>query len=174
MLASTWYNGEYYGSDGRQTTPPSGVASYTIELPGGNTTTVVGQIDTAASQQIFNMLNQYRIQNGLAPLKQANSHLQAAANIRACELAYLYSHDRPNGQSCFSVYPYSNAENIASGYGYGGFVFSPDLAMYGWINSPGHNANMLNTYSTTVGIGAFTQTINGMTYTYYVQLFALD
>ena len=173
MLASTWYNGEYYGSDGRQTTPPSGVASYTIELPGGNTTTVVGQIDTAASQQIFNMLNQYRVQNGLAPLKQANSQLQAAANIRACELAYLYSHDRPNGQSCFSVYPHSNAENIAYGYGYGGFVFSPELAMYGWMNSPGHNANMLNTSSTTVGISAFTQTIGGITYTYYVQLFAL-
>ena len=88
MLISTWYNGEYYGPDGRQTTPPSGDSAYTIELPGGQTTMVVGHYDFAASQQAFDLLNQYRMQNGLYPLQQANGHLQAAANIRAAELAY--------------------------------------------------------------------------------------
>ena len=172
MLISTWYNGEYYGPDGRQTTPPSGDSAYTIELPGGQTTMVVGHYDFAASQQAFDLLNQYRMQNGLYPLQQANGHLQAAANIRAAELAYLFDHTRPNGDDCFTVYAYSCAENIAAGGGYGGYQFGAEEAMNGWINSPGHNANMLNDFSSSVGISAFTQTVDGVTITYFVQLFA--
>ena len=171
-LAGTWYNGEYYDQDGKQTTPPTGNSSYTVELPGDQTTTVFGRYDIAASQQVFNLLNQYRVQNGLYPLQPANSALQAAANIRAYELAYLFDHIRPNGQSCFSVYTNSSAENIATGWGTGGYQFDAYTAMNGWINSPGHNANMLNTFSSSVGIAVFTQTINGINYTYYVQLFS--
>ena len=171
MFTSGWYNGEYYGSDGKQTTPPDQDAAYTIELPGGNTTTVVGRYDAEASQQVFNLLNQYRVEKGLKPLQPANSQLQAAANIRAAELSYLYDHTRPNGQSCFSVYEYSNAENIAYGAGIG-YQFSAQQVMNAWKNSPGHNANMLNTASNSVGIAAFKQTVNGITYTYYVQLFS--
>ena len=40
------------------------------------------------------------------------------------------------------------------------------------IRASGHNANMLNDFSSSVGISAFTQTVDGVTITYFVQLFA--
>lgn len=71
----------------------------------------------------------------------------------------------PVHRSGFSVYPsgWSRAgENIAAGYGYTSVV-------QGWIDSPGHRANMLGDY-THIGIGYYSG--SNCYRTYFVQNFA--
>ena len=106
------------------------------------TTTVKGHIDVQMESQIFDMVNQYRKEQGLeerAILSPGSAAMQAAVDTRAVEISYSFSHTRPNGLTPFSFSdaPEICAENIAAGY--------PDAqsVMTGWKNSPGHNANML-------------------------------
>ena len=94
------------------------------------------------------------------------------ATIRALEMAWSnkFSHDRPNGSSCFSVLNdlginyYSVGENIAWGYS------TPRDVMKGWMTSPGHKTNILNGGYRTIGIGCLV-TKKG---TYWVQCFGYD
>ncbi|MBQ3869653.1 MAG: hypothetical protein II777_03820 [Clostridia bacterium] len=117
---------------------------------------------------IYNRVNEHRANNGLEPLVLSKKLTQLAMQ-RAAECALYYSHTRPSGDSCFTVDEkgiysstgYLNAENIAAGQRSGASVIEA------WINSPGHNANILNTYSGSIGIGAYE---SGGT-KYWVQLF---
>lgn len=100
----------------------------------------------------------------------SDSSLDALAQIRAQEIVSTFSHTRPDGRPCFSVFDdggivYSAAgENIAAGYA------SASDVMSGWMESPGHRANILNASYGKVGIGLYT--VPGDAYTYYwVQLF---
>ena len=111
----------------------------TIDLGNGQTKTIDGYFDKEQSAKIMSLVNNYRKSKGLNELKH-DTALDETGKIRGAEVGYLYSHDRPNGYSCFSAFPAHNAagENIAAGYSSAESVFE------GWKNSPGHNANMLN------------------------------
>ena len=67
------------------------------------------------------------------------------AQVRAGEIVNYFSHTRPNGSSCFSLYDEAGldyraaGENIAAGY-YGASRWGD-----AWMNSPaGHRANILS------------------------------
>lgn len=169
----TGENGELYyvGSDGKWIETSGNDRVYEVQLADGKKTTVIGQYDEAASQEVFTLLNKYRVENGLDPLQPAGPNLQAAVNIRGYELAYSFDHTRPNGEECFSVYKSEDetamAENIAGGTG-----LTAEGAMTLWKNSEGHNLNMLSSLADSVGVAAFKANVNGVNMTYYVQLFA--
>ena len=117
------------------------------------------------ADQVIALVNSYRKQNGLDPL-QKNELLTSAATIRSKELAQLFSHTRPDGTSCFtaisSSYDYrSLGENIAAGYS------SADSVMNGWMNSPGHRANILDSDFTDIGVAVYEY----KGYKYWVQVF---
>lgn len=104
-------------------------------------------------EQILKLVNEARAENGLSPMK-LDSTLTDAANKRAQEITSVFSHNRPDGKSCFTVFgefgisSYRTAgENIAAGYGSAEDVFN------GWMNSSGHRANILNPDYTTLGVG---------------------
>ena len=76
-----------------------------------------------------------------------------AAAIRAEELDTYFSHDRPDGTSCFTVFEevgiksyHAAGENIAMGY------TDANAVMEGWMNSPGHRANILSADYSRIGI----------------------
>ena len=80
--------------------------------------------------------------------------LEEVAMKRAAECAVHYAHTRPDGESCFSIYPPSGAgENIAAGYRTKEAVFT------GWkeedekYSGQGHRRNMLSESMTHIGIG---------------------
>ncbi len=82
--------------------------------------------------------------------------LEAAAMKRAAEIAVMYSHTRPNGESCFTAYPgepLACGENIAAGFK------TADGVFYGWrednyaYSGQGHRRNMLSSNFRYVGIG---------------------
>ena len=119
--------------------------------------------------QVVAIMNQERANAGVGGISQ-NASLDAVAQIRAQEIALSFSHTRPNGTSCFTVLDeggiaYMTAgENIAAGYG------DPASVMSGWMNSPGHRANILNGSFGQVGIGYYTDPNSGYG-TYWVQIF---
>ena len=93
------------------------------------------------------------IVTGLEPLTY-DYGLEKVAMQRAAECAVFYAHMRPNGKSCFTIYPSSGSgENIAAGYRTTAAVFD------GWreenmpYSGQGHRRNMLSSYSTHIGIG---------------------
>lgn len=121
---------------------------------------------TQNQTEIWKLVNEERAKEGLSSLTY-RSDLQALADKRAAEIAESYSHTRPDGRSCFTVfddYGYGNcfwgiAENIAYGY-----TTAADV-MNGWMNSEGHRANILGDYN---GI------VVGVSGTYWVQLFVYE
>jgi uncharacterized protein YkwD len=82
-----------------------------------------------------------------------NSSLNYAGQIRAKECAVSFSHTRPDGTSCFTVGTEAGCsiygENIAAGY------WSAEAVVTGWVNSPGHYANMVNPVFTSMGVGTY-------------------
>mgnify|MGYP002855824101 CR=1 FL=1 len=120
--------------------------------------------------QAVKLLNKVRAEVGLKGLAwHSNSNLQAAAEVRAKELEELFSHTRPDGSSCFTVFEEFNinyrtcAENIAYGT-----RLSAEGATELWRNSPGHYKNMTNANVKEVGLASWHDN-NGNVY--WVQLF---
>lgn len=116
---------------------------------------------------VFDLVNAHRKSQGVETLTLSKS-LTELAMQRAAECAILFSHTRPNGESCFNVTVdgvtyngYLTAENIAAGQP------TPDSVMNSWKNSAGHNANILRTGQNQIGIGCFEN--NGILF--WVQLF---
>lgn len=85
--------------------------------------------------------------------------LEKVAMLRAAEIAYSYSHTRPNGTSCFTAYSelgygYQAAgENIAAGYTSAESVFEAWQESWENYSGQGHRRNMLSGSFTAVGIG---------------------
>lgn len=120
--------------------------------------------------RIYELVNEERAKAGLEPLAY-RSELQAGADLRAKELIQSFSHTRPNGSKCQTVFQDLGlsdnlyyAENITMA---SGIVYTPEMAMYSWMNSSGHKANILseNAYGIVVGRAESNGT------TYWVQLF---
>ena len=105
-------------------------------------------------QQVLNLINQYRAQNGLSGLI-LSQELDQTADKYANRMATgdFFSHTDPNGSTPFTRmraegYQYTTAgENIAAGYA------TPESVVQGWIDSPGHRANILNPNYKHMGIG---------------------
>lgn len=115
--------------------------------------------------QVAELVNRERESNGLSPLVY-RSDLQPAADTRANEIVSVLSHTRPDGSSCFTVigedvFYSALGENIAAGYR------SAEAVMNGWMNSPGHRANILSDSFTGIAVGLVS---DGGT-RYWVQLF---
>lgn len=118
--------------------------AYSVDIGGGQTTTVYGYFDNKIADEIFKQLNTYRQENGLPALE---NRFHEEAKIRAMECAYLFSHDRPNGEE-FWINEMIGGENL--GVLQNGIIISTETPesliatelMQSWKNSYGHNANM--------------------------------
>lgn len=104
-----------------------------------------------------------------AETASSNGHEIQKTNFQKLDIAntvHISGHTRPNGQRPFTILPdiYEDAglgENIAEGQ------MSPQKAVNGWMNSPGHRGNILKKTYKTIGVGVFY--FNG--YFRWVQLF---
>lgn len=118
----------------------------------------------AYEKEVVRLVNIEREKANVAPLEM-NEGLQNATDIRAKELNTLFSHDRPDGTTCFTVLKEvgvlgsAMGENIAQGQR------TPEEVVNAWMNSPGHRSNILNSNFTQIGVG-YDSTANS-----WVQLF---
>ena len=106
------------------------------------------------AEEVLRLVNIERSKAGLSSLT-TNATLKAAADKRAQETKTSFSHTRPNGSKFSTVLQeygisYRTAgENIAYGQR------SPQEVVNGWMNSPGHRANILNGSFGKIGIGVY-------------------
>ena len=132
-----------------------------------NTTTQTSTL-TSDEQEVFNLINQQRANNGLSALKIDNE-LQRVAKIKAQDMVNnnYFSHNSPTYGTPFEMIKkfgisYKTAgENIAGNSSNSGAVTA-------WMNSEGHKANILNSSFNYTGIGVVSSKTYGKV---YVQMF---
>ena len=115
---------------------------------------VLGYATNMSVSGLLEGTNQQRVANGLGNLA-LNGTLNQAAQAKAADMAATdyWSHNSPSGATPWTFisatgYTYQTAgENLAYGFS------SSSDAITGWMNSPGHRANILNTSFTEVGFG---------------------
>ena len=104
--------------------------------------------------QVVELANGHRVDAGCAPLA-VDERLVAAAQGHSEDMATndFFSHTGSDGSSPWDRmqaegYHWSRAaENIAAGYA------TPEDVVAGWMNSPGHRANILNCALVDTGVG---------------------
>lgn len=112
----------------------------------------------AMAQTSMEQVNQERLRMGLAPLR-IEPHLCRIAYAHSMDMARrnFYSHinpDRLGPAERIDAARYdalSTAENIARGYR------DPHLVVNGWMDSPGHRANILNPAFQVIGAGYYVE-----------------
>ena len=111
---------------------------YYVTLDDGSKVMVIGHIDTARADAMFDKINAYRQENGLQALARATD-LTDFAQTRAIEITQLFDHVRPDGSELPNI-----GENIAMNYSTSDLETSVNDTFTQWKNSSGHNANMLS------------------------------
>ncbi len=156
-------NGKAEGRTGNGEIPDSGHTAETNQ----NINSVEGSA-SAYAYEVLDLVNQVRAENGIGKVS-ATQELMNAAQVRAMETTTLFSHDRPDGSSCFTAFQQSGAkyrtagENIAAGQP------TPASVIDAWMHSTGHRANILNPEFKHLGVG-YCQTAGGYG-SYWVQCF---
>lgn len=138
-----------------------------LEKPGQD-----GQFLMTLEEEINRRVNQYRLSKNLPPLTM-NAEISYVAREHSKDMASkqaTFSHDGfdNRAKSVGKTIPYQSfAENLAYIKGYPDLA---DVAVKGWINSPGHRKNMEGEFNLT-GIGIAK---NSEGEYYFTQLFLLQ
>lgn len=112
----------------------------------------------AYEAEVIRLTNQVRVENGLKPLT-TNWELSRVARYKSQDMVdkHYFNHTSPTYGSPFQMmkafgitYRWAG-ENIAYGYR------TPQAVVDGWMNSPGHRANILNGNFTQIGVGYVAQ-----------------
>ena len=109
---------------------------------------------TSFEQEVIRLVNEIRIENGLRPLTY-DWELSRVARYKSQDMKdnKYFSHTSPvygspfQMMKSFGISYRSAGENIAKGYA------TPEAVVEGWMNSPGHRANILNSSFTHIGVG---------------------
>lgn len=104
--------------------------------------------------EVVQLVNQYRAQNGLQPLRE-NWELSRVARYKSQDMVdnRYFSHTSPTYDSPFQMIRAfglsfrSAGENIAYGQR------TPQAVVDAWMNSSGHRANILSASYTQIGVG---------------------
>lgn len=109
---------------------------------------------TNFENQVLTLINTERSKQGL-PALVMDENLRSAARLKSSDMRQnnYFSHTSPTYGSPFDMLKHlgisyqAAAENIAQGYS------TPQSVVEGWMNSPGHRANILNRTYTHIGVG---------------------
>ncbi len=124
-------------------------ASTTIPIP----TASYNAAEIKQIREVAVLINQIRQKNGLSPLTLEIGNYHQVGYLRMQEVAAKYSHTRPNGKPCYTIFSdyglsfKSSGENIARGQQ------SAQQVVSDWMNSPSHRANILRPEFTYIVIG---------------------
>ena len=124
-----------------------------------STSTTVPFNASAFEDEVLRLTNSERAKEGLSPLT-ACSRLAASARAHSDRMitGQFFAHTDPDTNSRATdrirltgylddASSWGTAENIAYGYS------TPTALMDGWMNSPGHRANIMNPTLTHIGVG---------------------
>lgn len=126
-----------------------------------------GAENTSYAMQVIDLVNKERAKEGL-PALQYDANIAKAALVRAKETEVSFSHTRPNGSSFSTALKEAGVSYRGAGENIAWGQKSPEEVMKGWMNSPGHRANIMNKNFTKIGVGYY-QNSKGVNY--WTQLF---
>lgn len=134
---------------------------------------VLGYATSISAEEVISLSNQQRVSNGLEPLS-TNTALTNAARAKAQDMIAnnYWAHVSPSGKTPWDFiddtgYSYSTAgENLAKDFD------TSSGAVNGWMNSPGHRANILNASFKDTGIAVINGTLQGSETTLVVAMYA--
>lgn len=127
----------------------------------------ITEIEEKVAKRFLELVNEERAKAGVCPLK-TNNILTKAAKIRGEEIVVSFSHDRPDGTSCYTAIEDQSGflrmgENIAYNAGLTHFAsyvdndkeieFAAQFFFGQFKGSPGHYANMIREDFDLTGIG---------------------
>ncbi len=129
-------------------------------------------VATFSAQQIIDLTNAKRVQNGLGPLTY-NGQLAAAAAAKAQDMFSVnyWAHNSPLGRTPWSFitgagYRYIYAgENLARDFNDAGSVVDA------WMNSPSHRENILDANFKEIGVAVASGKLTGVDGILVVQMF---
>lgn len=141
-------------------------------LTTAHTFQVLGYATNVNASDVINLSNQERASNGL-PALSYNAKLTSAAQAKAQDMFAkdYWAHNSPDGKTPWDFiseagYVYITAgENLAKGFDTSAGV------VQGWMNSPGHRANILNSSFMETGVAAVNGTLQGSTTTLVVAMY---
>lgn len=116
--------------------------------------------------RIVELVNEERAKAGLHSVTLDTAASQAAY-VRAKEIVKSFSHTRPDGRSCFTALTEAQVRYRLAGENIAWGQRTPEQVMEGWMNSPGHRANILRESFTHIGVGYYQE--NGVNY--WTQMF---
>jgi hypothetical protein len=117
-----------------------------------------GLAQSALELEVFQRTNAVRVQYGLKPLAwEPLAYKSASSHARDMLERGYFAHETPEGLSSadrmhlVGLLEVIDGENLASFQGYPDPEI-PARALTGWMNSPGHRANLLNPNFTHLGV----------------------
>jgi len=112
-------------------------------------------------KKVIELVNNERANAGLSALSE-NSDLNNVATIKSEDMvkSNYFSHTSPTYGSPFQMLTQFNISYTAAGENIAYGQSTPEEVMNGWMNSPGHKANILNLNFTQIGVGV-AQKANG-------------
>lgn len=139
------------------------ISNYVMNVTYGQTEargmlSMVNSFRTGSEAWYYNSENAKINLSGLSTLTY-DYDLEKVAMLRAAEIAYYYSHTRPNGMDCITAYGekgYSSSafgENIAYGFDSASSVFDAWKESNEDYNGQGHRRNMLSSSYSTIAVG---------------------
>ncbi len=106
--------------------------------------------------RVLELTNEFRAQNNLPGLT-LNAELNATAQNHSADMANkdYFSHTGKNGSKPWDRAKLIGYEARAMGENIAAGQTTPEQVVQGWINSPGHRANLLNASFTELGVGYY-------------------
>ncbi len=120
-------------------------------------------------KQVVDLVNKERTSRGLVPLTQ-NDAIGKAARAKSTDMRDkgYFSHTSPTYGSPFEMLTKFGVKYRAAGENIAKGQKTPSEVVAGWMNSPGHRANILNPSFSQIGVG-YASDKNGVPY--WTQLF---
>lgn len=155
-----WYivqiEGDYVGAVSKKYVKPINSSTYNESNKSNSSSsagTAISLIMNSDEKEVFDLINQQRINNGLKALK-LDEEVQRVARIKAQDMVdnNYFAHESPiygtpfNMLSSFKISYNTAGENIAGNS-------NNSSAVTSWMNSSGHKANILNSSFNYTGIG---------------------
>jgi len=133
---------------------------------------VLGFASNITPEQVIELTNQKRAEQGLAPLT-INSKLNEAAQRKAGDMfAFNYwAHTSPSGRDPWAFFKEVGYKYIYAGENLARDFMNSEGVVEAWMNSPTHRDNILNSNYKEIGLAVVNGTLNGVETTLVVQLF---
>lgn len=133
---------------------------------------VLGFASNITPEQVVELTNRKRAEQGLAPLT-LNGKLNEAAQRKAGDMfAFNYwSHVSPSGRDPWAFFKEVGYRYLYAGENLARDFMDSESTIEAWMNSPTHKDNILNNHYKETGIAVVDGTLDGVETTLVVQLF---